>query len=675
MATVALQQEDGTLTGTDELVSIWRDRITLAREARKAFEPTWLSNLAFAAGQHWLAWDERQRTMRHLSELDEFYADRELYTADVITEQRAAALGELTTGDDRPQLLLAQDGDNAELIQQAINQAVGHGWEHEWKADVALEQARRLCIDMGVSAIRVRRDPTLGPVVANVPHQNGQPITDEGKLAALDAYGRQELELRDIHEGVTVWEPLSALNLLTPPGVVHEDAFPWEIVVRPALIDKLQEEFGDTAADLTEDTDIASVIGLSTDREPRNADGGPRSRLRRHTWLFTCYERPCRKYPSGQVVHLASNGFRLLRVDQQLPYQGADGTSRSGISYFHWWRLNDRFSSRAFVEGLKDPQRMINRRRTQAIEIGDRSMPYVIVESGSKAVERHGTPMELIEVGRDERVPQPVTGLNPGTAWQADVEAFREDLSHASTLSPLRLGENPASVDTYSQLALLNENEATKRSMILSDHQRSIARLVEDSLFDIRRYWPPEKQILVSGDEGQLSQQAFEKSQIPDMYVVRPAHGSSQPRSQGAELKKVDSIWQAALNSGIVAVNPEPWIRWYADSLEAGQALDLPEDAGDEHVMKAERECQLMLHGEDVTPAYYDPPDVHIPIERSAQVQAEMTEDWQTWRRIETHIQMELELARQNAEKVAAEQPDLPAETAAPAQPPSQGGF
>lgn len=660
MAAVALRQEDGTLTDPDELVGVWRDRITQAREARKPFEPTWLSNLAFAAGQHWLAWDERQRTMRHLSELDEFYADRELYTADVITEQRAAALGELSTGDDRPQLLLAQEGDNAELIQQAINQAVGYGWEHEWKADVAIEQARRLCLDFGFSAIRVRRDPTLGPVVANVPHLDGQPITDEGKLAALDAYGRGQLELRDIHEGVTVWEPLSALNLLTPPGVVHEDAFPWEIVVRPVLIDKVEEEFGEAAAGLTEDGDVASVIGLSTDKEPRNPDGGPRARLRGHVWLFTGYERPCRRYPQGQVVHLASNSFRLLRVDPQLPYQGADGSRRTGISYFHWWRLNDRFQSRAFIEGLKDPQRMINRRRTQAIEIGDRSMPYVIVETDSKAIERRGTPMETIEVGRDEREPKPVTGMNPGTAWQADVEAFRQDLSHASTLAPLRLGENPASVDTYSQLALLNENEALKRSAIRQDQQRSIARLVEDSLFDIRRYWPPEKQILVAGDEGQLSQQAFEKSKIPDFYVVRPAQGSAQPRSQGAELKKVDSIWQAALASG-VAVNPaaaEAWLRWYADSLEAGQALDLPEDPGDEHVTKAQRECQMMADGEDVTPAYYDPPEVHIPIERSAQVQAEMVEDWETWRRIEKHIQMELELARENAARIAAEQPD-----------------
>jgi hypothetical protein len=41
-----------------------------------------------------------------------------------------------------------------------------------------------------------------------------------------------------------------------------------------------------------------------------------------------------------------------------------------------------------------------------------------------------------------------------------DIEHHVENLAHASTLSPLRLGENPQNVDTYSQLALLNENES-----------------------------------------------------------------------------------------------------------------------------------------------------------------------------------------------------------------------
>src|SRR4051812_24517030 len=78
------------------------DRITQAENYRRQFEAGWLTNLAFVAGQHWLVTDidDPSRTLRHISEVDDRYADRDLYTADVITEQRAAALGELQTDDD-----------------------------------------------------------------------------------------------------------------------------------------------------------------------------------------------------------------------------------------------------------------------------------------------------------------------------------------------------------------------------------------------------------------------------------------------------------------------------------------------------------------------------------------------------------------------------------------------
>src|SRR6266511_2309606 len=94
----------GPHSGT-QLVEPIKQRLMAARDARKAYEPTWHSNLAFAAGKHWLQWDRFQRMLVMPQELK----DKELYTADVITEYRTTALGELGSDDDRPELPLPRD--------------------------------------------------------------------------------------------------------------------------------------------------------------------------------------------------------------------------------------------------------------------------------------------------------------------------------------------------------------------------------------------------------------------------------------------------------------------------------------------------------------------------------------------------------------------------------------
>lgn len=630
----------------EELERQWKQRINDARDYRRQlpFEPTWLSDLAFAAGQQYLVWVPQQGRMLDIRSVSKRYEGRELYTADRINEQRQAQLGELSSDDDRPELLVAQNGDTAEEQAKALNAAVAYGWEHEWTADEALEQARSFCLDMGTAAIRCRWDPTLGPVVVDVPHQNGKPQLDVELARQLMANGpRPDVTVKSIHEGRTVWEPLSAFNILSPPGVNHEQAFPWEIIVRPALLAKVQEQYP-AAAGLQEDTDIASVIGLSTAHQPRSTteQSTTRGRLRDHVWLFTCYERPTQKQPNGRVLVFATNQMKLLDVEQKLPYKAPDGTPRSGIAYFHWWRLNDRFWSRSFIQPMKDPQRLINRRETQNAEIIDRGMPKVITVEGTLIHDPKGLPMENIEIKEGKSPPQWQQGIGPGPWMYEDIAHHVDNLSHASALGIVAMGENPANVNTYAQLALLNENEAGKRSRILTQHKRSIAQLVEDSVFDIRTYWPAKKTILVSGDDDTIAQQVFEKNRVPDWFMVKVAKGAPMPRSQAAEITKIDAIWTAARTTGVVVASPEmaeKWTAWYAGSLNAGEALEIPKPDPDAQAEMAHFENELMLHqGQTPEPTEYDVVFTHEPIHREAQDQARAANDAEAYQRIQSHI-------------------------------------
>jgi hypothetical protein len=647
----------------DDPATLVRRRIQQARTARKPFEPTWLSNLAFTAGKHYHVYDRFSRQMMLPPDLEQDAARGNLYVADVITERRQRALGELSGDDDRPELLLVDEGDTNEDFQAQLNRAVGYGWDYEWKGDETLLDLRRKVLDFGTAAIRVRFDPTVGQVKQQLPYQAGKPVLDLEQARGLMANGpREDVKIGDVREGRIRWETLTPFNLLVPPGIEHERDFPWEVVMRPVPLDEVKAQYGQAAAGLTEDTDIASIIGLDTRTGTGNTGGDTSAmaantttaRLRDHVWVFTYYEAPSVTNPKGRVLVLASNRMVLLTPNPEpLPYCAPDGTYRSGITYFHWWRVTGRFWSRSLIEPMKDIQRRINKRANQIDKTIDRGQPFVLVDKNGGAAKRKGFPVELLALEPSERQPVVSSGIQPGTWMYQDKSDAIEDLDRASGIGQVALGENPQNVNTYAQLAQLNEQEAAKRTVIRKEHQLAIGRLVEDSVHDIRTYWGPDKQVMLDSDDDKVEARVFNATKVPTFFIVRTAKGSAKPRSQAAELQKVSDIWNAALGSTAVQQDPARWVKWFQESLQAGQAADLPEEPNDAQTDKAELENHLLNQGQQVTPAYYDSPQVHIPVHRDAQTEADMAGDAETVALIEQHIQQHIQLAQQVAEQQA----------------------
>lgn len=662
-----------------ELEMLWRDRIEQAKQGRRLPEQTILSDLAFAAGQQWLVYDPDTRRMRHIAEMDPArYGDRELYTADRIREYRAAQLGELNADSDRPELLAVADGDQAEASAHELNLAAEHGWDREWNAEDALRQARRYVVDMGVGAIRCRWDPAAGPITGHIQTDRyGKPVTPETHPAdtqALQTTGQMAdgslPQIKPVKEGRTRWEPLTALHLLPPPGVNHEKDFPYFAIARPVPLADITALYGDLAtAGLTEDVDIASLAGVTTGQQAQSGQPGSANRLRGHIWVYTCFDLPSARHPEGRVTVLGSNQYRLLDQRDQLDYQLPDGSWHTGVVFLHWERHSDRFWSRSFITPMKDPQRLINRRKTQNLEIIDRGMPAHYIEEGSLPETPEGRPMEIREIAAGKPQPTLFPGAGPGPWMYEDIASLVDDLGHASTLSQLRLGENPQNVDTYAQLAQLNENEQVKRSEARAEHQAGVAKLLELSMVDALRYWPDGKWLLVSGDEDQLRRAQFQKGKLPKLFMAKVASGAPQPRSQAAELKKIDAIWAAAVQSGVAVQQATQWIAWYTESLQAGKALPLPEPDRDSQERMAELENLLMQQGDQPPVFDYDLLPVHLPKHREAMDQARAANDMPTVQRIFAHVQAHIKAAQLNAALTAQaqQQPSATVPQAGPA--------
>jgi hypothetical protein len=233
---------------------------------------------------------------------------------------------------------------------------------------------------------------------------------------------------------------------------------------------------------------------------------------------------------------------------------------------------------------------------------------------------------------------------------QGDVEALREDLQHASGIAGPRRGENPAGVTTYSQLALLNESDTAKREPIYLERKRAIAQLIEDTVYDIRTYWGPDKMVALAGDNDELEAFNFNATKIPTFYIVKIGQGTAKPRSQAAELQKITDIWNAAALATAVQQNPNAWVQWYKDSFEAGSALELPASEVEDPGEKAEYENHFLQQGVPMPIAYYDIHAIHLPKHRRAQDAAMFTQQMQLWQLIEDHCQLHINAAQAQAE-------------------------
>lgn len=627
-------------------------RLEKARADRRRYEPNWRLNLAFAAGKHWLEWKPYGRGGRFI--LPRLKPGQQRYSVDKLSDLRMAVLGELSMDDDRPQLLFRTDDLPTEDFAQVANDAVAAGWETEWLGDRVLEDVKRTLVDLGTAAVRCRFDPTAGAARARqVPHKDGQPILDPAQAHAYvaDQTGKGlSADLRTIHEGRIRWDHGSPFNLLVPAGIKREDKFPWECWVEPVHIDKVMEQYGQAAAGLKPEPidDIDVTDGGEGETSTMAASDGSApggvSHLEDHVFVYTYYERPCRDWPEGRVVVLAGATMRPLEVRPQLPYKAPDGTPRSGIHYFHYIRLSDRFFSRSLMDLAKEIQRVFNRRRSQIGETIDRGQPFILADERS-VPKRAGVPVEVIKIKTQYGQPIVSSGVPVGQWMYEELKQLDDDLRSATGLQDVLQGENPQNVGNYSQLALLQEQAGKKFDVIVGSTKETVGHLVEDCVCDIRRYWGHDRLMALEGDNGELKAFSFDATKIPDFYRVYVAKGAAQPRSQAAELKKVDDLATYSINSGQALP-----IDWVKQSYDEGKPVDLPEQDRHADLDKALFENQQLLDGQVPQVEYYEDHALHVQVHRSVQAQADATGDRELSAMCEQHIQAHLAQAQANVQ-------------------------
>lgn len=639
---------------SDQELSKYKKVITQGKTDRARFEVNWQESLAFAAGKMWLEWRPYGKGGRFI--LPELKRGQMRYTVDKITDMRLSVLGQFSMDDQRPQLLFRTDDLPTEDFADTANDALAVGWDTEWLGDRVLTDVKRTLIDLGTAVARCRFDPTAGPVrVKEVPHDENGPILDPDKAAAYVSQQHSagaSANLKTIHEGRIRWDAGTPFNVIVPAGIKREEKFPWEVWVEPVHLDKVKEEYGPRAANLKAES-IQDINSIGETGSPalgggdHNVEASGQAKLEDHVFVYTLYERPCGKWPDGRVIVFAGGTLTPLSVRNQLPYKAPDGTRRSGIHYFHYVRLTDRFWSRGLLDLVKEGQRSLNTQSSMIAEHVNRGQAFIIAQEGS-IPKRTGVPVEIIALKQGAPAPSVQAGVPVGPWMFSWLEQIATDMTDTSGLKDVLQGENPTNVGNYSQLALLQEQALSKWVTAMGEIAAEIGHLVEDSVSAIRQYWGRDRMLAIEGLDGTLKAFNFDATKIPDFYRVSVAKGSILPRSQAAKLKMIDDTATYSINSG----QPLP-LTWLTESYKAGQPTDLPQADRHDDQDKALFENQQLLDGSVPQVEYYEDHALHVQIHRSIQARADATGNHPVSAACETHIQAHLAQAAANAQAQA----------------------
>jgi len=523
----------GKRYNVDETLGPWRDRKEKAEKHREQFLPQIRVNRKFAAGKQHL--DVNTRTGRVI-DVRERNGIR-LVTSDILSQYLLTVIGRMAANDYRPNFLAFREDEIAEMISAHMNDTFGWGWDNEWMAERKVLQLFRLLTTDGTAAVRCRYDRTVGAYLGEVPYMDGAPILDPEKARKYMAENYKPdgppVKIAPLREGRVIWEILSFENLLTPPGIEDDADFPWDLIQRPIPREEVRARYGVNIQTEEIESSAALTTGLGFgDQEP--------VKLEDYGFVYTGYERPNNKHPQGRTIIFSEDA--LLDVYDSLPYPDHPLGPRTGLHYFRWQVVPGRFPGKAFIEPGVGPQQVRNKRLTQIDAIIDRNMPKVYIEEQSLARPRTGEPMEYVEVRPGSPLPNVSAGVPPGAWMLQDIKLQDENAERALGMGRTSLGQAPTGVSAYSAMALLTENDALKLDPIAQGFRLQMVELSWDTM-EAMRNWPSDKKMLIAGPDNQLRAVVWSQNEVPMEYLVKQPRGGSLPRSQAAELQKVNDIW------------------------------------------------------------------------------------------------------------------------------------
>lgn len=631
-----------------------------AKNDRMQYEGQWLVNLAFFLSQQWVVFDSATKRLRPIRSMDR---KQVRMVINLIRQQVLTKYAKLTQT--RPESHAQPASDDVDDKQQAevcdaileYLRSIDGSEGAEMRAmmwalvtgtgifEVAWNKAAGTMLYQPDTTLVTSIDPATGQEsTAEAPHPKaGQPLVDKNG----DPVHLGEVETREV----------SPFEFYPDPFGVTMEKKSWVFIQTLRSPEYIMERYGvkvearDVSGDTFVDGQLTAISGL----------GGaqPKKGVMERRFI----QRPTKQYPEGRYV---------VYVDQKVLEQGPNPYPKATLAFatFVDIPVPGRFWGDSTITDMIDPQRNLNKTRSQAIEIRNALKPKYFVVKGAllPGQEITNAPDEIVEY--EERPNTPEGGRPylsqgatvPESMWK-DAERSTAEIRDVSGVHEVSNSSTPSGVTAARAIGFLQEQDDLRLGPTAKEYERAIGERDEYKLRLGRQFYDEPRTARIVGPNNAVKVVQFYKEDIPDDVDVRVVAGSALPKSRVARQNLLVSLYKM----GVFKEDPNEFLRL----MEIGDIEGLYKRVTVD-VNQAERENERLKRGESIAPAHRgDNHPVHVGVHNEMR----KGEEWETASAEQPVLVEVLEqhLASHEQYATAQAQPAAPSAGQAPA--PDAGGM
>lgn len=571
-----------------------------ARDDRQQYESSWLLNMAFVYDQQWVYWNESTQRI----EKPKVPRWRVLMVVNLVkgvvrteyaklTQQRPTAKAQPASGDpdDRDQAkvcdailsyLDATDGSDS-AHKRALLWAIVCGtgilksyWNKDKGDEITFPDTTMISVPT--------QDPATGQMVdqqVEVPHpQAGQPLTTK----AGDVVRLGDIETCEVSPFEFYPDPF---------GLTIADKN-WAFTVKLRSAEYVMERFGVEVEphEVTNDQYVEGQMYSLNSEAPI---------ARKGVLLKEFFQRSTKKYPKGRYV---------VYVDDRVLHTGENPYPKAQLPFASFVHIPvpARFWGDSMVTSLIDPQKNLNKSRSQAIEHRNlMTKGKWLVAAGALPVGKVITsaPGEVIEYEPVPGVAEPVKHLDgsaiPDSYWK-DVDQSTREIREVSGVHEVSNAGVPSGVTAAKAIGFLQEQDDMRLGPTAQAYEDAIAALAKIKLHLAKQFYEERRTVRIAGKDNTVKVVEFYKDDIPDEVDVRVEAGASLPKSRVARQHFVMDLWNAKML---------PDLRVALRLLELGE-VDGLYDKINRDINQAERENEKLKGGQQIAVEKWHNHAVHL---------------------------------------------------------------
>jgi len=486
----------------DDLDDLYQD----AKEARIPMEKTWLENIAFYMGKHWLVWNKETRSF----DVPSVEPWRVLITNNLIQPRIRTEYAKLIQ--QRPAAQVQPLSDQADDLRKARTN--NHILEYSWKptgSERAKNESLLNALIYGTGLNKIYWDPTKGKVISDPERGIFQPL------------------------GEVCVKACSPFEIYIQPLAKHIDDMDWIIHSTLRTASYIFDRYGKVVQEEEYPTDehLEGRLSQLTDLSVSGKIKGVRT--------LEFWQVPCKQYPGGRYI---------VKVGEEVVEALPHPYKRVKLPFTAWQHIPvpSRFWGDSLPTQLADPQRNYNKSRSQGVEIRNlMSKPKIIYPLGAIPADKEITSRP------GENIPYiPIAGLKPEwvsgkdipvTFWR-DLEQTRTEMNEISGQHEVTQAQVPGQVKAGVAIQQLQEQDDLRLTPASMSFEDAIASQESMKLKLMKQFYQETRVARIVGEGQRIEVVEFTADDIMDDADVVVEAGSSLPKSLSAKREFITGLVQ-----------------------------------------------------------------------------------------------------------------------------------